>query len=191
MSRCVISPDGGRLLEFSTARLLAEHHNYRAEEVLSLTSACVGYTALDMVFVSYFDENDEGLIASRHYSARQSCGEIAGGTVVPPVEFKGTWDDIPAAPTLKLHGAIVHLICHEEGKVVGLSGVDELQELSSVLAMEIYPPFLTGNYVTRTVDDERTVAGWLRLVNADEAGFRRDYERVMELMPYLFIVDRC
>jgi hypothetical protein len=36
--------------------------------------------------------------------------------------------------------------------------------------------------------DIRTDAGWVQIVNDDKEAFQRDYERIVELMPELFIV---
>jgi len=135
-------------------------------EFFPLVGKCMGYNPLDMLFISCLNNKKADEESTNTFS----------------------WDDLPVTPTLKLNGAIIHIICYQEGNVVDLSGVEEIQEQSSVLAMEIYPPYLVGNYVTKTVD-RRSEAGWLRLVHADEKIFLEDYERVMILMKDLFVVE--
>jgi hypothetical protein len=90
---------------------------------------------------------------------------------------------------MKKFGGIVHLICHVEGVVVKLGeGLKEIEHLESVISSQIYPGFLEGHYVTPTVDT-RSEAGWLHLMNEDEEQFRKDYERILELMPTMFVVS--
>ena len=130
-----------------------------------LTMACMGYNSLDMLLSSYIGDR------------------LAGHDI--------TWDDYPTLPSIRAHAAMVHLVNHATGKLVSVNGValNEIQCLDSVLDMEVYPAFLEiGGMISPTVDI-RSDAGWVQLVNDDAEVFHEDYQRILELMPTLFITD--
>jgi hypothetical protein len=130
-----------------------------------LTMAGMGYNSLDMLLESY----------------------LGGG----PIETVHAWDDYPTLPSIRAHAAMVHLVNHASGKLVGLNGeaLNEIQRLESVLELEVYPSFLEmGNHISPTVDI-RSDAGWVQLINDDEEAFQRDYHRILELMPTLFLTE--
>ena len=130
-----------------------------------LTMACMGYNSLDMLLSSYIGDGHVG--------------------------HDITWDDYPTLPSIRAHAAMVHLVNHATGKLVSVNGValNEIQCLDSVLDMEVYPAFLEiGGMISPTVDI-RSDAGWVQLVNDDAEVFHEDYQRILELMPTLFITD--
>mmetsp|Transcript_36528 Transcript_36528/g.53588 ORF Transcript_36528/g.53588 Transcript_36528/m.53588 type:complete len:641 (+) Transcript_36528:187-2109(+) len=151
-----------------TAKLIEINCRQHNTDFAPLTSACVGYNALDMVLAAYLGDLDD----------------------LPPetLHLRLDWDSLPVLPTTQLNGAVVHLVCHVKGKVVELKHIEEIQALKSVVAMEIYPGFLEGEYVKPTLDI-RSDAGWLHLINDDEKQFRSDYDRIVDLMPEMFVVD--
>jgi predicted ATP-grasp superfamily ATP-dependent carboligase len=130
-----------------------------------LTMAGIGYNVMDMLLESY----------------------LGGG----PIETVHVWDDFPTLPSIRAHAAMVHLVNHASGKLVGINGeaLNEIQRLESVLELKVYPSFLEmGNHISPTVDI-RSDAGWVQLINDDEEAFQRDYNRILELMPTLFVTD--
>jgi len=154
---------GPRLVEVN-----CRQHN---TDFAPLTTACVGYNALDMFLAAYLGNvNDDEQQTGRNM-----------------VE----WDDIPTLPKTNTHGAIVHLVSHTSGilKNIQYDKLYEIESLPSVVAMEIYPNFLeVGSFIEKTVDI-RSDAGWAHLINEDEDEFKADYERIVELMPLLFEVE--
>jgi hypothetical protein len=65
--------------------------------------------------------------------------------------------------------------------------LNEIQQMESVLAMEIYPSFLEVRSPIIPTIDIRTDAGWVQIENDDKEALQQDYERIVELMPKLFI----
>ena len=139
-----------------------------------MTSMCIGYNALDMLLSAYLgdcvEENDKNIMPMEEAALRME------------------WDSIPIFPSTRLCGAIIHLVCHAEGVVKNIQGLEELENLESVQHYEIYPSFLEGNKVSKTIDI-RTDAGWVHLINDDCDQFWRDYNRIMELMKNMFVVE--
>jgi hypothetical protein len=127
-----------------------------------LTNAVVGYNALDMVLAAYLGEtNDE----SHHQYPTET------------EHLRLNWDSIPTFPNTLAHGAIVHFVSHE------------IEELDSVMDMEVYPQFLeVGNEIEKTVDI-RSDTGWAHLMNDDDEQFEKDYERLVALMHGMFEVE--
>jgi hypothetical protein len=137
-----------------------------------LTMACIGYNALDMTLAAYLGGNDK--------STYPSSGE----------NTRIDWESIPDLPVTRAYGAVVHLVNFADGILVSVNkeALSEIQQMESVIEMEIYPSFLeVGSPIIPTIDI-RTDAGWVQIVNDDKEAFQRDYERIVELMPELFIV---
>jgi hypothetical protein len=65
--------------------------------------------------------------------------------------------------------------------------LDEINGLPSVYAMEVYDYFEPGSRIEKTVDI-RSDSGWVHLINDDEDQFQEDYNRIVELMPEMFLV---
>jgi hypothetical protein len=63
-----------------------------------------------------------------------------------------------------------------------------MQNLPSVLAMEIYDHFSMGNIIEKTTDIWSD-SGWIHLMNDDEEQFIMDYNHIVELMPTMLIVE--
>lgn len=138
-----------------------------------LTMACIGYNSLDMLLAAYLGGNEED--------------------TYPPdtADMRLDWDTLPDLATTRAFGAVVHLINFADGILLSVNedALHEIQEMESVFAMEIYPSFLeVGSPILPTIDI-RTDAGWVQIINDDKQVFQRDYERIVELMPTLFVVD--
>jgi hypothetical protein len=144
-----------------------------------LTNAVVGYNALDMTLASYLGSED----GQEQHDLHQY-----------PIEtehLRLKWDSIPTIPTILACGAIVHFVSFVEGTIsrIRFDIIDEMEELDSVMDMEVYPQFLeVGNRIDKTIDI-RTDTGWAHLMNDDEQKFKSDYQRLIELMPQMFEVE--
>jgi hypothetical protein len=164
----VIAPDGD---ESSSPRLVEVNCRQHNTDFAPLTSACMGYNALDMLLAAYLGDATEFPPDTEHMRLK--------------------WDTLPDLPVTRAYGAIVHLVSHVEGTITGVNqdAMEEIEHMESVLNMDIYPQFLKiGNHVSKTVDI-RSDAGAIHIMNDDEEQFQRDYERIVELMPDLFPVD--
>lgn len=159
----IVDEDGPRLVEVN----LRQHNT----DFAPLTSACIGYNALDMLLAAYLGDADE---------------------FPPNTEHKRlVWDSLPDLPVTRAYGAIVHLVSHTEGTLAGINvpALEEIEGMSSVLAMELYPQYTTiGEHIEKTVDI-RTDSGWLHMMNDDPDQFKSDYGRIVDLMPHMFAVE--
>ena len=161
----VIVDDKGspRLVEVN-----CRHHN---TDFAPLTTACMGYNALDMVLAAYLGDADD---------------------FPPNTEHKRlVWDELPDLPVSKAYGAIVHLVSHVEGTLVEVNdeALAEIEGLGSVLAMEVYPHCLKiGEQIKKTVDI-RSDPGWCHIMSDDPERLKADYDRIVDLNPSLFVVD--
>lgn len=138
-----------------------------------LTMACIGYNSLDMLLAAFLGGNEED--------------SYPPGTE----DMRLDWDSLPDLATTRAYGAVVHLVNFQDGILLSVNeeAIAEIEEMESVFAMEIYPSFLeVGSPIIPTIDI-RTDAGWVQIINDDREAFQRDYERIVELMPQLFIVD--
>ena len=152
----------GKLIEIN-----CRQHN---ADFVPITTACIGYNALDMLLSAYFHNIPES--------------ELPPDTIDERLE----WNILPVFPSLRALGAIVHLVCHVEGTVVKIRGLDEIEELSSVQILNLYPGFSVGEYIEKTIDI-RSDCGFAHLINTDIEKFLDDYERILEIMPKMFIVE--
>ena len=150
-----------------------------------LTNAVVGYNALDMTLAAYFSE-------TRKQSSTTS--EEERDTHQYPADtqhLRLNWDDIPTLPSTLAHGAIVHFVSFVEGVIsrIRYDILTEMEDLESVMDMEVYPQFLkVGNDIQKTIDI-RSDTGWAHLINDDGAKFSSDYERLVHLMGEMFEVE--
>lgn len=138
-----------------------------------LTMACIGYNALDMALAAYLGGKDKSIYPSGGESTRVD------------------WNSLPDLPVMRAYGAVVHLVNFLDGILMSVNeeALSEIKQMESVLEMEIYPSFLeVGSPIIPTIDI-RTDAGWVQIINDDKEVFQRDYERIVELMPELFIVE--
>lgn len=149
------------------ARLIEVNMRQHNTDFAPLVQACIGYNALDVLLAAYL-------------------GDLV--TEYPPdtEHLRVDWDEVPDMPARVKRGAIVHLVSHAEGSVTEVVGMEEINEMESVLAAEIYSTFRAGGSATKTIDI-LSDAGWLHMMHEDEEQFQRDYDRVMELMPTMFI----
>ncbi|KAL7539664.1 hypothetical protein ACHAXR_010057 [Thalassiosira sp. AJA248-18] len=159
------SPETGNI----RVRLVEVNCRQHNTDFIPLTNACVGYNALDMVLAAHLgNKGDEN---SSHN----------------PLQ----WDSIPALPTTRAYGAIVHFVSHVEGNIscIRHDVLEEIDSLASVMDMHVYPQFLeVGNDIQKTIDI-RSDTGWAHLMNDNKDEFQRDYERLVELMKDMFEVD--
>ena len=160
----IVDAEGPRLVEVN----LRQHNT----DFAPLTSTCIGYNALDMLLAAYLGDAEE---------------------FPPNTEHKRlAWDSLPDLPVTRAYGAIVHLVSHSEGILTGLNipALEEIEDMGSVLAMELYPHYTAmGEHIEKTVDI-RTDCGWLHIMNDDPEQFKSDYDRVVELMPHIFSVEK-
>ena len=151
------------------AKLIEINCRQHNTDFAPMTTVCIGYNALDMLLAAYFFDVPESNF---------------------PLDTKDErldWDMLPKLPTPLLTGAIVHLVCHVEGEVMEVRGLDQIDQLSSVQALHLYPSFSVGNYVEKTIDI-RSDSGFAHLINADEDEFFRDYNEILKIMPKMFLV---
>ena len=92
-------------------------------DFVPLTSISIGYNALDMLLAAYLGDMDNLPIETS--------------------DLRLDWDELPALSKPQAFAAIVHLVCYVEGEVVALDRevLEEIENLPSVLAMEIYDHF--------------------------------------------------
>ena len=159
----IVDGDGPRLVEVN-----CRQHN---TDFAPLTSGCIGYNALDMLLSAYLGDAE----------------------IFPPnSEHKRlVWDEIPDLPVTRSYGAVVHLVSHSEGVLRDLNvpALEEIEGMNSVLAIELYPHFSTiGEPIEKTVDI-RSDCGWVHLMNEDAEQFKANYNKIVEIMPRMFVVD--
>lgn len=161
----IYTKDGSRLVEVN-----CRQHNM---DFLPITMACIGYNAFDMLLAAYLDDGEEDSY--------------------PPdtAHLRLDWDSLPEVPSLRMNGATAHLVSYASGRLkqVHIQHLDEINNMQSVLEMEVYPEYLTEGEEIRKTIDIRSDAGYVLMVNDDEDALRRDYERIVELMPLLFETD--
>lgn len=158
----IIGEDGiSRLVEVN-----CRQHNM---DFTPITMACIGYNALDMLLAAYL-------------------GNPILSTVDDSISANLDWNLLPDRPVTRAFGAMVHLVNHAKGELVGVNeeALREIRALDSTLDMEVYESFLSiGNQIEPTVDI-KTDAGWVQLIHDDAKTFVKDYQRILELMPTLF-----
>lgn len=135
-----------------------------------LVMAAIGYNALDMLLDAYLGDLPHLPPETEH--------------------LRLVWDDIPERPITRACGAVVHLVCFQQGELVEIREevLNEMESLPSVYALEIYDHFqIIGNQIEKTINI-RSDCGWVHLINDDQDQFKRDYDRIVELMPLMFVV---
>ena len=139
-------------------------------DFVPLTSISIGYNALDMLLAAYLGDGKDLPEESEH--------------------LRLEWESLPELSEPRAFAAIVHLVSYVEGEIIAINqeALEEIESLPSVLGMEIYDHFGVGNIVRKTTDI-RSDSGWVHLMNDDEEQFISDYNRIVELMPTIFIVS--
>jgi len=152
----------------NSAKLIEVNCRQHNIDLVPLTSICLGYNAFDMLLAAYFGDDDQ------------------------PTEdddpMKLHWDALPIYPTRRNYGAVVHLVCYQKGTVQKVHHLQEIENMPSVVAMEVYEAFTEGHDVSPTIDI-RTDAGWVHLVHHDHDQFQRDYLRILQCMRDMFQVE--
>lgn len=99
------------------------------------------------------------------------------------------WDSYPDLPFLRATGCMVHLVSSAAGKLVKVNHFEDISQLESVRALEIYDQFThEGEEIAPTIDI-KTDAGWAHLIHEDPEELDRDYRQIVEWMPTLFDVE--
>lgn len=160
-SEFIVDEEGARLVEVN-----CRQHN---TNFAPLANGCIGYNALDLLLEAYLGDLPNLPIETEH--------------------LRLSWDDVPDYPITRACGAVVHLVCFQEGELIQINTdiLDEIESLPSVYMMEIYDHFEVGNEIEKTIDI-RSDSGWIHLINEDKHQFERDYNRIVELMPLMFTV---
>ena len=159
----IVTSQGPRLVEVN-----CRQHNM---DFAPITMACIGYNAFDMLLAAYLG------------------GEPPEAYPPGTEHLRLDWDTLPDLPSLRLYGAMVHLVNSVSGKLTSHQHLDEIYNMESVLELEVYPEFLDiGNEISKTVDI-RSDAGWCQIINDSTDALKRDYDRIVELMPQLFTTE--
>ena len=161
----IVTSKGPRLVEVN-----CRQHNM---DFAPITMACIGYNAFDMLLAAYL-------------------GDEPVHTFPPDTEnIRLDWDSLPDLPALRLCGAMVHLVSFASGqlKEVQFPKLGEIHNMESCMEMEVYPEFLQVGEMLRKTTDIRSDAGWVQIVNDDKDNLKRDYDRIVELMPQLFTTE--
>ena len=143
-----------------------------------LASSLIGYNAFDLLLSAYLDSddnNDDDANNNNNHSENED----------------DTWDNAPILPVTHSYGAIVHLVCHSSGILsnINVNVLNEMEQLSSVRRFELYPSFTEiGSIISPTLDI-RTDCGFAHILNDNGNEFRMDYDRLVELMPFMFEVE--
>jgi len=144
-----------------TIRLIEVNVRQHNANFAPMCQACVGYNALDLCLSAYLHDDD-------------------GDT-------EDEFGMAPRVPILRFAGNEVSLICFVEGTVTAVNHLEEIEDMESVVGMEVYPNFEIGCGVQKTVDI-RTDAGFIHLIHEDEEVLDRDYQRICVLMQTMFEV---
>lgn len=143
-----------------------------------LTNAVVGYNALDMTLTAYLGDGSDSQQNKHQYPLETE-------------HLRLKWNTLPTLPSTLAYGAIVHFVSFVEGTIsrIRFDILNEMEELDSVMDMEVYPQFLeVGNEIEKT-KDIRTDTGWAHIMNDDKIKFQADYQRLVELMAEMFEVE--
>lgn len=139
---------------------------------LPLVMGGIGYNLFDMVLAAYLGDD----------TSEDGGGE--GDNIMLD------WDLLPGIPTPRMHAAMIHLVNTQEGTLVRVNeaALYEIQAMESVWDLEVYRHFLEPEQEISKTVDIKTDAGWVQLLHPDKEMFRRDYQRIIEIMPTLFEV---
>ncbi|CAB9507584.1 acetyl-CoA carboxylase biotin carboxylase [Seminavis robusta] len=161
----IVTAHGPRLVEVNTRQ-----HNM---DFAPLTMSCTGYNAFDMLLAAYLGDEPPETYPLESANMRLE------------------WDTLPTLPSLRMHGAMVHLVSFVGGKLTTVNGhhLNDIHNMESTLEMEVYPEFLElGSEIAKTTDI-RSDAGWVQIVNEDPDALKRDYDRIVQLMLHLFVTE--
>ena len=125
----ILTVNGPRLVEVN-----CRQHNM---DFTPLTMGSIGYNAFDMLLAAYLGEEDPSIYPVEAATERLD------------------WDLLPPNPTTRMKGSMIHLVNYANGTLSYFNeeALMEIQKLPSVLAMEVYPPFVhVGSRVRPTVD---------------------------------------
>ena len=133
-------------------------------DCVPLASMSIGYyNTLNMLLAAYLRDNEK-----------------------LPQKIEHLWLD--SNPPVSV--TIVHLVSFVEGEVVAIDRIvlEEIENLPSVVGMEMYDSFSVGNKIEKT-DDIWSYSGWVHLIIDDENQFISFYNCIVEFMPSIFIVQ--
>jgi len=159
--------------EDGVCRLIEVNARQHNMDFAPLTMACIGYNALDMLLAAYLGNTNPS------------------NSMKEEEDVALDWKLLPDRPVTRAHGAMVHLVNHLEGELIGVNdeALREIQNMDSTLDLEVYHSFLQlGNRIEPTVDI-KTDAGWIQMIHDDAESFVKNYYRIVSLMPTLFFVN--
>jgi len=148
-----------KLEENGKIRLIEVNVRQQNDHFGPICDACIGYNAMSMCLSAYLDDDEDSLFES-----------------------------VPIQPALEKDGMIVNLACFVEGKIQKISHLKEIDQLESVVAIELFPGFGIGDIVTKT-KDIRSDCGWVHLINNDKDCIERDYQQICKCMKTMFQVE--
>mmetsp|Transcript_495 Transcript_495/g.800 ORF Transcript_495/g.800 Transcript_495/m.800 type:complete len:558 (+) Transcript_495:36-1709(+) len=166
-SEIIVTTSGPRLVEVN-----CRQHNM---DFLPLTMECIGYNVFDMLLTAYLGDKDPDIFPPE-----------------PGAQQRLDWELLPRNPSVRMSGAMVHLVCFANGTLtrVNEDALREIQNMDSVVDLEVYPPFLHVGNEIRPTTDIRTDSGWVQLIHPDPDQFQKDYDRIIELMPSILEAKR-
>lgn len=138
-SEIIMTVDGPRLVEVN-----CRQHNM---DFIPLSMTCIGYNVFDMLLAAFLGGEDPFMFPLEAESERLQ------------------WDLLPQNPSTRMKGAMIHLVNYANGTLnsVNEEALMEIQEMDSVMDLEVYPPFLDVGNIIRPTVDIRTDAGKSRL----------------------------
>ena len=105
------------------------------------------------------------------------------------VEGYFSWDKFPVLPNILQHANIIHLACGVTGiiKKVDSSVLCEIEQLESVVGVEIFADFQVGAEAVKTTDF-KSDCGWVHQISDHKEVIEKDYAKILKLTKKLFIV---
>ena len=82
---------------------------------------------------------------------------------------------------------MVHLACFVEGTITKINHLSQIENLASVVYIELYPGYGVGDVVKKTTDI-RSDCGWIHLIHEDENVLEEDYGRICGWMRTMYEV---
>ena len=151
-----------------------------------LAMACIGYNALDMTVAALLEEETKP----------SDDNDVDEDSRLVP------WDLYPIEPVLRMNGCMVHLVNYCQGVLRQVHYMDEMSQLPSFFQGHLYETFQPPGEDARSFDfeereqqeiqptlDIRSDAGWIQLLNEDHEELERDYQQIVNWMPFMFEVE--
>ncbi|KAL3944310.1 MAG: hypothetical protein SGBAC_001603 [Bacillariaceae sp.] len=141
-SEIIVTASGPRLVEVN-----CRQHNM---DFLPLTMECIGYNVFDVLLSAYLGDKDPDVFP------------------LEPAAERLDWDLLPPNASVRMSGAMIHLVCFANGTLTYLNedALREIQKMDSVVDLEVYEPFLRVGSDVKPTTDIRTDAGNKRSLDA-------------------------